>query len=137
MGAHFSPFLGGAAVGTELQCYEEAQWPGGDRGRGAKATDRTWLSSQLAGALPGNRGSELYNTGSLVPTPTPAWSRDKLSCCSLSRLQVCEQHSWLVIYIYVGFPGGSAGKESACNTGDPGSIPGSGRSTGEGIGYPL
>ena len=30
----------------------------------------------------------------------------------------------------------SVGKESACNAGDPGSIPGSGRSTGEGIGYP-
>ena len=29
----------------------------------------------------------------------------------------------------------SAGKESACNAGDPGSIPGSGRSPGEGIGY--
>ena len=35
------------------------------------------------------------------------------------------------------FPGGSDSKESACNTGDPGLIPGSGRSTGEGIGYPL
>ena len=33
--------------------------------------------------------------------------------------------------------GGSDGKESACNTEDPCSIPGSGRSTGEGIGYPL
>ena len=31
----------------------------------------------------------------------------------------------------------SAGKESACNGGDPGSIPGSGRSAGKGIGYPL
>ena len=31
----------------------------------------------------------------------------------------------------------SAGKESTCNAGDPGSIPGSGRSSGEGIGYPL
>ena len=31
----------------------------------------------------------------------------------------------------------SAGKESACNSGDPGSIPGLGRSPGEGIGYPL
>ena len=31
----------------------------------------------------------------------------------------------------------SVGKESACNTGDPGSIPGLGRSTGEGIDYPL
>ena len=32
---------------------------------------------------------------------------------------------------------GSAGKESACNAGDPSSIPGSGRATAEGIGYPL
>ena len=37
----------------------------------------------------------------------------------------------------MGFPGSSAGKESARNAGDPGSIPVSGRSTGEGIGYPL
>ena len=36
-----------------------------------------------------------------------------------------------------GFPGSSAGKESACITGDPSLIPGSGRSPGEGIGYPL
>ena len=35
------------------------------------------------------------------------------------------------------FPGNSDGKESACNTGDLGSIPGSGRSPGEGHGYPL
>ena len=32
---------------------------------------------------------------------------------------------------------GFAGKESACNAGDPGLTPGSGRSAGEGIGYPL
>ena len=36
----------------------------------------------------------------------------------------------------MGFPDRSVGKESACSAGDPGSIPGSGRSTGEGIGYP-
>ena len=36
-----------------------------------------------------------------------------------------------------GFPDSSVGKESACNTGDPGSIPGLGRSAGEGIGYLL
>jgi len=35
------------------------------------------------------------------------------------------------------FPDSSADKESACNAGDPGSIPGLGRSPGEGIGYPL
>ena len=37
----------------------------------------------------------------------------------------------------LGFPGGSAGKESACNAGDMGSIPGLGRSPEEGKGYPL
>ena len=40
-------------------------------------------------------------------------------------------------YIIGAFRGGSAGKESACNAGDPNSIPGSGRSPGEGNGYPL
>ena len=35
------------------------------------------------------------------------------------------------------FPGGSAGKESACDAGDLGSIPGLGRSPGEGKGYPV
>ena len=37
----------------------------------------------------------------------------------------------------LGFPGGSAGKESTCNAGELGSIPGLGRSSGEGNGYPL
>ena len=37
----------------------------------------------------------------------------------------------------MGFPCGSAGKESACNAGDLGSIPGLGGSPGEGKGYPL
>ena len=35
------------------------------------------------------------------------------------------------------FPHSSVGKEFTCNAGDPGLIPGSGRSTGEGMGYPL
>ena len=38
---------------------------------------------------------------------------------------------------FKGFPGSSAGKAPACNAGDPVLIPGSGRSPGEGIGYPL
>ena len=36
-----------------------------------------------------------------------------------------------------GFPDSSVGREPTCNAGDPGSIPGWGRSAGEGIGYPL
>ena len=42
----------------------------------------------------------------------------------------------MYIYIYE-FPDNSVGKVSRCNAGDPSSIPGSGRSAGEGIGYPL
>ena len=38
---------------------------------------------------------------------------------------------------FLSFPGGSAGKESAYNAGDPSLIPGSGRSSGEGNSYPL
>ena len=49
---------------------------------------------------------------------------------------------WLFIVLespklVLGLPGGSDGKESACNVGDMGSIPGSGRSPGEGNGNPL
>ena len=40
-------------------------------------------------------------------------------------------------FLVLGFPCGSAGKESACNVGDLGSVPGLGRSPGEGKGYPL
>ena len=48
------------------------------------------------------------------------------------KLTVCE-----VAKHRLGFPGGSDGKESACNAGYLGSIPGSGKSPGEGNGYPL
>ena len=39
--------------------------------------------------------------------------------------------------VTLGFSGGASDKEPACNAEDPSSIPGSGRFTGEGIGYPL
>ena len=47
---------------------------------------------------------------------------------------------YIGVYTYIGiytFPGGSDGKESACNAGDPGLIPGLGRTPGEGTGNPL
>ena len=43
----------------------------------------------------------------------------------------------LASFYCLGFPDSSIGKESACNAGDPGLIPGLGRSPGEGIGHPL
>ena len=44
---------------------------------------------------------------------------------------------YLITIIHFGFPDSSVGQECACNAGDPSLIPGSGRSPGEGIGYPL
>ena len=50
--------------------------------------------------------------------------------------QYGKSEHWILNDI-MGFPGGSAGKESSCNAGDLGSIPGLGWSPREGKGYPL
>ena len=47
------------------------------------------------------------------------------------------KHYYLIMCFTAGFPGGSDGKASACNVGDPGSIPGLGGSPGEGNGNPC
>ena len=61
-----------------------------------------------------------------------------LGCFSHSLYQHCSQDSLLCrLMMAKGFPCDSAGKESACNAGDLGSILGLGRSPGEGKGYPL
>ena len=50
---------------------------------------------------------------------------------------ICEIGIYIHELLYITFPCSSVGKESACNAGDPVSIPGSGRSPGEGNGNPL
>ena len=65
-----------------------------------------------------------------------------LPCATLLAL-IFSRHNLMIItdiclaVIMLGFPGGSDNKETACNAGDAGSIPGLGRSPGEGNGYPL
>ena len=64
------------------------------------------------------------------------------SHCKMSSQSVVGQEDpWrrekLPTPVFLGFSGGSDGKESACNAGDLGSVPGSGRSTGRGHGNPL
>ena len=61
------------------------------------------------------------------------------SYCFASRESAKLSHSaiYQLCSLRQGFPGGSVGKESACNAGDPGSIPGLGRSPGEGKGHSL
>ena len=51
------------------------------------------------------------------------------------RLIYVPPKDMLKLYLRMGFPGDSDGKESVCNTGDLGSIPASGKFPGEGNGY--
>ena len=51
--------------------------------------------------------------------------------------KICWRRDRLPTPVFLGFPCGSAGKESACTEGDLGSVPGLGRSPGERKGYPL
>ena len=53
------------------------------------------------------------------------------------QLEIIQIYFWVLHVCFMGFPDSSIGKESVCNAGNPSSIPGSGRSSGEGIGYPL
>ena len=73
----------------------------------------------------------------------PGNSAGKESTCNagdpiwIPRSGICWQRDRLSTLAFSGFPCGSAGKESACNAGNLGSIPGLGRSPGDGKGYPL
>ena len=55
----------------------------------------------------------------------------------LRLITLLKIHGFTERHTVVGFPDGSDSKESVCNVGDPGSIPGLGRCRGEGNGYPL
>ena len=55
----------------------------------------------------------------------------------MTELNSTELSKSIISQLVISFPGSSVGKESACNAGDPSSIPGLGRSAREGIGYPL
>ena len=75
-------------------------------------------------------GSPSFNVQGCVPI---CW-RISIVCLALELIG-----SWVELgfSVGVGFSDSSVGKESACSAGDHSSIPGSGRSAGEGIGYPL
>ena len=69
----------------------------------------------------------------------PLWSpaTGQPCCCCIAPVPERLLRLSAPISPYQGFPGGSVVKASASNAGDPGSIPGSGRSPGEGNGNPL
>ena len=72
------------------------------------------------------------------------WQRFCLQCRGHRRCRfdpwvrkIHWRRAWQPIPVFLSFPGGLGGKESTCSVGDLGSIPGLGRSAGEGNGYPL
>ena len=78
------------------------------------------------------------------PLPVPCCAKSLQLCATLCDLTGCSLsgssvHACPTLIntqsVELTFPGGSDGKESACDAGDPGSIAGSGRSPGEGNGY--
>ena len=70
-----------------------------------------------------------------ILTPAPKKESLKLSKRGFPPIQWSDTQK--ILHIFLGFPAGSDGKESTCNEGDLGLIPGSGRSPREGHGYPL
>ena len=87
-----------------------------------------WSDLRLKGCHTDHTSFPLFTT-SQYPHEAPGW-------ISISYLFLCI---WLHLFLYssVGLSGSSAGKESACNAGDPGSIPESERTPWKGIGYPF
>ena len=82
-------------------------------------------------------GSVLFNPTQIhgPRAPHPAF----MPCLLQTHTVTSHVHVWssVHLYTYMGFPGGSDGKESSCNAGDLGSVLGLGRSPGEGNSYPL
>ena len=71
-------------------------------------------------------------------TPMDRSSRQKINIETQTLNDTTDQIDLIAIYrTFWGFPGGSDSKESACNVGDLGSVPGSGRFPGEGTDNPL
>ena len=85
--------------------------------------------SLLQGIFPTQESNQLLQCRQILYQPTKMES-SKISEMFIRRKRV--QNMWIE-----GFPHSSDGKESNCNAGDPGLIPGLGRSLGKGIGYPL
>ena len=95
------------------------------------STPQFSLITQLYPTLCGPHG--LQHARLPCPSPTPRACSTLRNCkFSMAKDTICNVKGQLM-----GFPCGSAGKQSACNGGDLGSIPGLGRCPGEEKGYPL
>ena len=105
------------------------------------AKSRTQLSNFHFQCIP----CHIWDTHSTVThLGLPWWLRQLRTCLKYGRPgfdpwvgKIPWRRERLPTPVFLGFPGGSAGKESVCNAGDLGSIPGLGNSPGQGNSYPL
>ena len=102
-------------------------------------------SGSEGGASASNVGDQVQSLGWEVPLEKGMGTHSSLLLWRIPRIEepggsMWSQrvgHNWVTNTFSLGFPDSSVGKESACNAGDPDSIPGWGRPAGEGIGYPY
>ena len=146
-------FQSGMQSGTHLR---PVTWPSRSSELLLTAPTWSWWETQTSGRITraGSCGWLPRRTWSLIIILIPTslqnkswnmfrltqWRKSDGMDCIHALVQKCliEFKEWVSVRkLKRGFPGHSAGKESACNAGDPILIPGSGRSPGEGIGHPL
>jgi len=146
-------FQSGMQSGTHLR---PVTWPSRSSELLLTAPTWSWWETQTSGRITraGSCGWLPRRTWSLIIILIPTslqnkswnmfrltqWRKSDGMDCVHALVQKCfiEFKEWVSVRkLKRGFPGHSAGKESACNAGDPILIPGSGRSPGEGIGHPL
>ena len=125
------------------QCLPELNWEIYPQHPASKKA--MWIPTNVLTVLPRSQHARATLTSScLLSQPQcPASFHSSTVTVLCDYKLVFSKHCWMsqVIHSYFwltgDFPHSSVGKESACNAGEPGSIPGSGRPAGEGIGYPL
>ena len=108
---------------------------------GHKELDTTWCLNNSTNATFGEGEVMAFHWGYCILTgKRSATSNSSVISVSSNNLRSMVDTFKIIfsrIFMFEGIPGGSGGKLSACNAGDQGSIPGSGRSPGEGNGNPL
>ena len=131
-----TPYKGGmvpAASSSQCEMWEHNQ--------------RLRFSNEAGNCVPNDKQFLMWNSGfqsirglTGKSIRSRAWHRETLGGTypqSWEMVRNTENSKGCQISCLCCFPGGSDGKASACNVGDPGSIPGSGRSPGGGNGNPL
>ena len=119
-----------------------ASWPKYNKRKNSKhfksrkiPNSEAWQISKGGTLLFLNKQSTHLYVCSLTHWVWESWTFE-MNWCPEAVPEWWLQHRLWLCY-HPGFPGGSTSKGSACNAGDPGSIPGSGRSSGEGNGNPT